>query len=102
MRVRVRRERLRPEYLLAYMRTTPARAYFRGRAKRTTNLASISSTDLKEMPLPLPDRNIQDEIVAMASRTASQAADLRREGEGLRRRAYALAEARIVGTENLP
>jgi type I restriction enzyme S subunit len=45
------------------MNTQPARLYYLGRAKRTTNLASINSSDVKEMPIPVPPKPKQVEIV---------------------------------------
>lgn len=43
-------------YFLSCLTSSPyGRAYFLGCAKKSTNLASINSTQLKEMPLPLPE-----------------------------------------------
>lgn len=62
LRVRLNQELLDPEYVLAYMSTQPARLYFLGRAKRTTNLASINSNDVREMPIPVPPKDVQRRI----------------------------------------
>ena len=52
-----------PQFVLEYMLTPPARSYFRARAKFTTNLASINSNDLRELPLPIPPLDVQQKLV---------------------------------------
>ncbi len=54
---------LLPEYLAAITSGPWGRAYFRGCSKQSTNLASINSTQVKEMPLPLPPLNEQRQII---------------------------------------
>lgn len=56
-------QRLRPEFLSAYAQSRAGKAYFLSCAKQTTNLASINSTQLKAMPLPLPPLPEQERIV---------------------------------------
>ncbi|MEU6956939.1 hypothetical protein [Streptomyces sp. NPDC045714] len=62
LRVRTDRDQLLPEYLLAYMQTVPARSHFRRRAKKTTNLATINSTDVRELAVPLPPLPEQEKL----------------------------------------
>ncbi|WP_439948455.1 hypothetical protein [Streptomyces sp. BBFR109] len=62
LRVRTHRDKLLPEYLLAYMQTAPARSHFRRRAKKTTNLATINSTDVRELAVPLPPLPEQEKV----------------------------------------
>ena len=52
-----------PEWLATVTSSSYAKAYFESRAKQSTNLASISSTNLKELPVVLPPRSIQLRIV---------------------------------------
>jgi len=52
--VRPRPAQLLPAFLAGYARSPRGKRYFLGCAKQTTNLASINSTQLKAMPLPLP------------------------------------------------
>lgn len=54
LKVRLNQAKALPEYVLEYMHTAAARNYFRSRTKFTTNLASINSNDLRELPLPIP------------------------------------------------
>ena len=74
LRVRVHPEKLLPEFALEWMQTQVTRNYFRSRAKFTTNLASINSSDLRELPLPLPPLPIQREIMRRAARTRNHRA----------------------------
>ncbi|MBW4622129.1 MAG: restriction endonuclease subunit S [Cyanosarcina radialis HA8281-LM2] len=52
-----------PEWLSTVTSSSYAKAYFESRAKQSTNLASISSTNLKELPVILPPREMQIQIV---------------------------------------
>lgn len=64
LRVRANREVVLPEYLLHWMNLPIARTHFRSRAKATTNLSSINSGDLRELPVALPPLPIQKQLVA--------------------------------------
>ena len=61
--VRVNRKHLLPEFLAAYCAAEPGRRYFLACSKQTTNLASINSSQLKELPLQLPSLDEQRRIV---------------------------------------
>lgn len=71
-----------PEFLSLYGGSARGKAYFLDSAKQTTNLASINSTQLKALPVPLPPIEEQREIVRAASvieeRVSSEAATLQR------------------------
>jgi type I restriction enzyme S subunit len=87
-----------PEYALAYMQTVPASSYFRARAKFTTNLASINSTDLKELPIPLPPLDVQREIVERVRARRAQVRELRVEADAHEQAARERLQAMILGT----
>lgn len=59
-------EVLRPQFLSLYARSPRGKAYFLDCAKQTTNLASINSSQLKAMPVPVPPMSEQDEIIERA------------------------------------
>lgn len=63
-RVRTNRGKLTPEYLAALLRTPYAKHYFLGCAKRSSNLASINSTQVKAFEVPLPPVPLQNKFVA--------------------------------------
>ena len=70
-RVRCIESRVLPGYLSAYISSPMGKAYFLKIAKQTTNLASINSTQLKAMPLPVPGLSDQSELIdLMATGTA--------------------------------
>lgn len=84
-RVRTDRERLAPEYLAALLRTQYAKHYFLSCAKRSSNLASVNSTQVKAFPVPLPSVRLQqkfvsavDQWVQSSDRLTSGLADARR------------------------
>ena len=63
--VRVNRKHLLPEFLAAYCAAEPGRRYFLACSKQTTNLASINSSQLKDLPLQLPSLDEQRRIVCV-------------------------------------
>ncbi|MFI1955555.1 restriction endonuclease subunit S [Streptomyces xinghaiensis] len=66
---------LSPDFLALYTSSPAGRAYFQSVGKQTTNLASINSTQVKNMPIPVPPREEQEGILApvrtLRSRIAS-------------------------------
>jgi type I restriction enzyme S subunit len=58
-RVRVNGAMLRPLFFATFLQTKSARAYFLRSAKRTTNLASINMTQLRDLPVPVPPIALQ-------------------------------------------
>jgi len=58
-RVRPDQSRILPEFLAAILRTSYAKAYFLRAAKRTSNLASINSSQVKHFCFPLPPMEMQ-------------------------------------------
>ena len=59
-RVRVDRRSLLPEFLAFLTRTAYAKRYFLKAAKRSSNLASINSTQLRAFLVPLPPLGMQE------------------------------------------
>jgi type I restriction enzyme S subunit len=53
-----------PRWAEMYLNSTPARDYFAGSSKQTTNLASINMTQLRACAFPLPPLGEQHRIVA--------------------------------------
>jgi type I restriction enzyme S subunit len=60
----VRPKLIRSEWLNVWTSTEGAKGYFESRAKQSTNLASISATNIKELPVPIPPDNEQSTILA--------------------------------------
>ena len=64
LRVRVDPSVVLPIYLVSVLNSGYGQRYFRLRAKRTTNLASINRSDLAGFPLPLPPVEIQEVLTS--------------------------------------
>jgi len=93
---------LHPGFLAAHAASKRGRAYFLDCAKRTTNLASINSTQLKALPVPIPPLDEQQAIVdALAA--VSDRVDRERVVLAERRRLKtALADALLTGQIRVP
>ncbi|MFA5192084.1 MAG: hypothetical protein WC740_15250 [Verrucomicrobiia bacterium] len=91
LRVRViNRKRVMPEFILEYINSPQGQAYFRSKAKWTTNLASINSKEVAAMPLPLPDTLKRQEVILTAvQRMRDKAAAKRTEAARVRSQAWA-------------
>jgi type I restriction enzyme S subunit len=63
-RARPNPEMVEPRFLAYVIAASPARAYCLDKAKKTTNLASINKTQISALPVPLPPRDQQNEIVS--------------------------------------
>jgi type I restriction enzyme S subunit len=89
------------EWLNAWTSSDPAKAYFESRAKQSTNLASISATNLMEMPLLCPPAEEQGKIVDYITRETSKIDDVRAATERtivlLMERRAALISAAVTG-----
>jgi type I restriction enzyme S subunit len=85
--VRVNPKKILPQFLALYCASEIGRRYFLACSKQTTNLASINSTQLKEMPVPLPPIDEQCRIVA-ALDTWDQAIALSESALNLKVRAH--------------
>jgi type I restriction enzyme S subunit len=97
----VRPKLIRSEWLDAWTSTDTAKAYFESRAKQSTNLASISGTNIKELPILVPPDEEQRAIVAhIAAETArldALAAATKRSIALLKERRAALIAAAVTG-----
>jgi len=89
LRVRIDRQRAIPEFILAYINSPSGQAYFRSKAKRTTNLASINSKEVANLPVPLPeDTATQAIILRVLTKEQQTAATKRKQAATLRAAAW--------------
>ncbi len=90
-----------PEWLNFTTTSNAAQFFFMGRSKQSTNLASISSTNLMELPLLAPPRAEQDALVQRLSEGCRQLDDLMSEAQSaialLQERRSALISAAVTG-----
>lgn len=93
--------RLTPRWLSHYTSSTVAQFYFTTRAKQSTNLASISSTNLLELPVCVPPLAEQHAIAAFLDSTTTRLDALTTEAERaivlLQERRAALISAAVTG-----
>ena len=93
-------------WLDAWTSSEGAKAYLESRAKQSTNLASISSTNIKEMPIPLPPRDEQAAIVERMEEMCGQLDKLRVSTEAtvalLKERRAALIAVAVAGQLPVP
>jgi type I restriction enzyme, S subunit len=93
------------EWLNTYSGSIPAQQFFTFRAKQTTNLASISSNSLMDLPVPRPPLPEQQAIVAYLDRANARIDTLvtktKRSIELLREHRTALITAAVTGKINL-
>jgi type I restriction enzyme, S subunit len=78
LRVRLDRQRAIPEFILAYINSPSGKAYFRSKAKRTTNLASINSKEVANLPVPLPEDTATQTLILQGLTKGEQAASEKR------------------------
>lgn len=99
LRIRVREDvALLPEFLLACINSPTGRAYFRLQAKQTTNLASINSLEVNEMPVPLPVTiEEQQTILTFLTDAEKQFVQLRQQAATVRAEADAAFATAIFG-----
>lgn len=95
--VRAKRERLVPDFLAAYVASDRARRYFLGASKQTTNLASLNSTQLRQLPLPLPGLAEQKAIANLLASSALAQSSTAEALEALRALKKTMADELLSG-----
>ena len=97
----VRPHAVSPLWLSTYTRSAVAQFYFMTRSKQSTNLASISSTNLMDLPVVLPPASEQVDILAELAHESARAEALLCEAEKaislLQERRSALISAAVTG-----
>ncbi|MCP5459349.1 MAG: hypothetical protein H6971_06955 [Gammaproteobacteria bacterium] len=97
----VRLHHVDPEWIAFWSSTLQAKRYFAQRAKRSTNLASISGTNIKELPVPMPPENgrtrIKNYIGDFTKKIASVQFETQHSIDLLKERRTALITAAVTG-----
>ena len=97
----VRPRRADAEWLALWTSTLHAKRYFEQRAKRSTNLASISSTNIKELPVPMPPMdeqlNIKRYVESTVKKIVAIYSEMQQSIELLKERRAALITAAVTG-----
>lgn len=95
LRVRVDQGSLLPDFLLAVINSGHGQGYFRSKAKRTTNLASINSTEVAGLPVPLPPLKQQEALLHRLHQGVAEAKAKTSEAKDLRNSAWATFESAL-------
>ncbi|MFB8756237.1 restriction endonuclease subunit S [Streptomyces nigra] len=77
-------EKMSPDFLSLYTSSDAGRAYFQRVGKQTTNLASINSTQVKHMPVPVPSLTEQEKLLGPIRSIRSRVAAVDRQLSKLR------------------
>ena len=94
----VDQEEADPDFVLACINSSLGQAYFRSKAKRTTNLASINSTEVKEFSFPLPqDVAVQAELAGHLNLGLNEAEQARASAQSTRAQADAAFAEAVFG-----
>lgn len=97
----VRPHAVRPEWLNQVTNTEYAQFYFMGRSKQSTNLASISSSNIMELPVVLPPDGEQVAILELIDAEVARLDELKAQSgqaiELLRERRSTLIAAAVTG-----
>lgn len=95
LRVRVDRSRLLPEFVLAVINSGRGQGYFRSKAKRTTNLASINSKEVAGLPVPDVSITEQEKLLSGLNSQIAAANSKRTEAATLRKSAWTAFESAL-------
>lgn len=97
----VRPHGILPEWLNMVTSSQYAQFYFMGRSKQSTNLASISSSNIMELPVVLPPKDEQESILGHLDSILGKLDELKLESERtidlLKERRSALISAAVTG-----
>jgi type I restriction enzyme S subunit len=88
-----------PEFVLAVINSSYGQAYFRSKAKQTTNLASINSKEVAAFPFPLVPLIDQLKMVQTFELEQATAKSLRAEVATIRAAARAALEDAVYSVE---
>jgi type I restriction enzyme S subunit len=99
LRVRVDQDKLLPDFLLAVINSSHGQGYFRSKAKRTTNLASINSTEVAALPVPLPPLSDQKAALEALHDGEERAKAKSDEAEKVRGNAWAVFESALFESQ---
>ena len=102
LRVRLDQTKLLPEFVMAIINSGHGQAYFRLKAKRTTNLASINSKEVAGLPIPLLPIEEQSTLLRKLHDITLTADTKRIEAQTLRASAWTAFESALFTTNDSP
>jgi type I restriction enzyme S subunit len=102
----VRCHSIEPDWLTTVTGSDYAKAYFESRSKQSTNLASISATNIREFPVVVPPQQEQKDIIEYLEQTISKLDELQAITKNIIELLYesrvALVSAAVTGKVHVP
>lgn len=95
LRARLDQSKLLPEFVLAIINSSHGQSYFRSKAKRTTNLASINSKEVAALPVPDISVSRQQDLMAELDHQVGAAHAKRVEAKTIRQSAWSAFESTL-------
>jgi type I restriction enzyme, S subunit len=102
LRVRLDQSKTTPEFVLSVINSSYGQAYFRSKAKQTTNLASINSKEVAGFPVPLPPLDEQRALIAAFDASRAETAGLCNQAAAGRAAAWTAFEAAVYAADAAP
>jgi type I restriction enzyme, S subunit len=99
LRVRLDQSKALPEFVLSVINSSFGQAYFRSKAKQTTNLASINSKEVAGFPLVLPPVPVQQALLFALDAGRADAMRLCSEAAAARVAAWTAFKAAVYSAE---
>ncbi|MFE9883602.1 restriction endonuclease subunit S [Streptomyces scopuliridis] len=95
-------EHMSPDFLALYTSSAQGRSYFQSVGKQTTNLASINSTQVKQMQVPVPPREEQESMLRPIQSIRDRQLSMERQIAKLRTVQQGVVEDLLSGAVHLP
>ena len=103
MRIRVNKERVSPEFAELLLRSTAGRVWLKSRASGTSgSMVKIKRRDILSMPVALPDRGRQDEIISFVSAVKEAVASTEKKLAALKEIKKCLLQNLLTGKIRIP
>ncbi len=99
LRARMDASEIIPEFVLSVINSSYGQAYFRSKAKHTTNLASINSKEVASFPLPLPSLSEQQLLIDNLFHGDRKAESLHQKATAIRAKAWTAFEAAVYAAD---
>lgn len=100
IRLRVKTERINARYLSYYFLTPQHRAFMISMCSHGTTMASLNQKIIEMISIPLPERKVQDQVVAVLSAFDKKVKNNREINDNLQQQAFSVFDNLIVNAEN--
>lgn len=102
IRLRVKTDRINARYLSYYFLTAQHRAFMISMCSHGTTMASLNQKIIELISVPLPERKVQDQIVAVLSALDEKAKTNREINDNLQQQARSFFRKAFIDIEEMP